>query len=244
MLEWLKAILGEAYSEETDKKVSEEIGKDFVARADFNTLSAEKKTLADTVKERDRQLETLKATTGDVEALKTKIATLQTENAAAAKAYEAEIKSLKIDTAVELALSAAKAKNVKAVKALLDLDKAELDADGTVKGLAEIKSLKIDTAVELALSAAKAKNVKAVKALLDLDKAELDADGTVKGLADQIKKLTEAPDSNFLFETGRAGFKGFKPGESSGPNNQPPDYSKMTYDELAAYMENNPDAAN
>lgn len=197
MLEWLKAILGEAYSEETDKKVSEEIGKDFVARADFNTLSAEKKTLADTVKERDRQLETLKATTGDVEALKTKIATLQTENAAAAKAYEAEIKSLKIDTAVELALSAAKAKNVKAVKALLDLDKAELDADGTVKGL-----------------------------------------------ADQIKKLTEVPDSNFLFETGRAGFKGFKPGESSGPNNQPPDYSKMTYDELAAYMENNPDAAN
>lgn len=197
MLEWLKAILGEAYSEETDKKVSEEIGKNFVARADFNTLSAEKKTLADTVKERDKQLEALKATTGDVEALKTKIATLQTENAAAAKAYEAEIKSLKIDTAVELALSAAKAKNVKAVKALLDLDKAELDADGTVKGL-----------------------------------------------ADQIKKLTEAPDSNFLFETGKAGFKGFKPGESSGPNNQPPDYSKMTYDELAAYMENNPDAAN
>lgn len=63
MLEWLKAILGEAYSEETDKKVSEEIGKNFVARADFNTLSAEKKTLADTVKERDKQLEALKATT-------------------------------------------------------------------------------------------------------------------------------------------------------------------------------------
>ena len=47
-----------------------------------------------------------------------------------------------------------------------------------------------------------------------------------------------------MFETGKAGFKGFKPGESGDPNNQPPDYSKMTYDELAAYMENNPDAAN
>lgn len=197
MLDWLKTILGEAYSEEIDKKVSEEIGKNFVARADFNTLNTEKKNLADTVKERDKQLETLKASTGDVEALKTQIATLQTENATAAKAHEAEIKSLKIDTAVELALSAAKAKNVKAVKALLDLDKAELDADGTVKGL-----------------------------------------------ADQIKKLTEAPDSGFMFETGKAGFKGFKPGESGDPNNQPPDYSKMTYDELAAYMENNPDAAN
>lgn len=197
MLDWLKTILGEAYSEEIDKKVSEEIGKNFVARADFNTLNTEKKNLADTVKERDKQLETLKASTGDVEALKTQIATLQTENATAAKAHEAEIKSLKIDTAVELALSAAKAKNVKAVKALLDLDKAELDADGTVKGL-----------------------------------------------ADQIKKLAEVPDSGFMFETGKAGFKGFKPGESGDPNNQPPDYSKMTYDELAAYMENNPDAAN
>lgn len=197
MLDWLKTILGEAYSEEIDKKVSEEIGKNFVARADFNTLNTEKKNLADTVKERDKQLETLKASTGDVEALKNQIATLQTENATAAKAHEAEIKSLKIDTAVELALSAAKAKNVKAVKALLDLDKAELDADGTVKGL-----------------------------------------------ADQIKKLAEAPDSGFMLETGKAGFKGFKPGESGDPNNQPPDYSKMTYEELAAYMENNPDAAN
>ena len=67
MLDWLKTILGEAYSEEIDKKVSEEIGKNFVARADFNTLNTEKKALADTVKERDKQLETLKASTGDVE---------------------------------------------------------------------------------------------------------------------------------------------------------------------------------
>lgn len=137
MLDWLKTILGDAYTEEIDKKVSEEIGKSFVARSDFNTVNAEKKALADTVKERDKQLETLKASTGDVDALKTQIATLQTENANAAKAHEAEIKRLKIDTAVELALSAAKAKNVKAVKALLDLEKAELDEDGTVKGLAE-----------------------------------------------------------------------------------------------------------
>lgn len=54
MLDWLKTILGEAYSEEIDKKVSEEIGKNFVARADFNALNTEKKKLADTVKERDQ----------------------------------------------------------------------------------------------------------------------------------------------------------------------------------------------
>lgn len=135
MLDWLKTILGEAYTEEIDKKVSEEIGKAFVSRADFNTLNTEKKALADTVKDRDKQLEALKASTGDVESLKTQIATLQTDNANAAKAHEAEIKRLKIDTAVELALSGAKAKNAKAVKALLDLEKAELAEDGTVKGL-------------------------------------------------------------------------------------------------------------
>lgn len=125
MLDWLRTILGDAYTEETDKKVSEEIGKNFVARSDFNTLNAEKKNLADAVKERDRQLEELKVSAGDVESLRTQITTLQTENANAAKAHEAEIRRWKIDTAVELALSAAKAKNIKAVKALLDLDKAE-----------------------------------------------------------------------------------------------------------------------
>ena len=30
MLDWLKTILGEAYSEKIDKKVSDEIGKAFV----------------------------------------------------------------------------------------------------------------------------------------------------------------------------------------------------------------------
>ena len=89
MLEWLKTILGDTWTEEIDKKVSDEIGKGFVARADFNTLNTEKKALADTVKDRDKQLETLKAATGDTEALKQQIATLQADNATAAKAHEA-----------------------------------------------------------------------------------------------------------------------------------------------------------
>ena len=47
-------------------------------------------------------------------------------------------KQLKIDAAIDSALTGAKAKNNTAVKALLkDLDKAELGDDGTIKGLAE-----------------------------------------------------------------------------------------------------------
>ncbi len=138
MLDWLKTILGDAYTEDIDSKVSAEIGKNFVSKADFNTTNEAKKTAEATLKERDKQLETLKASTGDAEALKATIAELQAENSAQEKANAAAIKTLKIDNAVELALVAAKAKNTTAVKALLgDLSKAELAEDGTVKGLAE-----------------------------------------------------------------------------------------------------------
>lgn len=168
MLDWLKTILGDAYTDDIDRKVSDEIGKNFVARADFNTLNAEKKSLAETVKERDKQLDDLKKTAGDADTLKKQIGELQTANSEQKKAHDAEMRQIRINSAVELALLAAKAKNVKAARALLNLEKAEIDESGSVKGL-----------------------------------------------ADQIKKLTEAPDSSFLFETGKNDFTGLKPGEKS-----------------------------
>ena len=90
------------------------------------------------VKDRDGQLETLKNSTGDVESLKEQIQNLQDENKSKDEAHAAEIKQLKIDSAVEKALTGAKVKNTTAVKALLkDLENAELDEDGTIKGLSE-----------------------------------------------------------------------------------------------------------
>lgn len=89
------------------------------------------------VTERDKQLETLKATAGDNEALTRQIADLQAENTKTKEAHESEMNQLKVDFAVEKALTGANAKNVKAVKALLDLADAKLDKDGNVKGLQE-----------------------------------------------------------------------------------------------------------
>lgn len=111
----------------------------------------------------------------------------------------------------------------------------------------ELKALKISNAVDVALTNAKAKNNTAVKALLAafLEKAELADDGTVKGLDDEIGKLTKGEDTAFLFDTsGKAKFKGAKAAEKSDPHNQPTgdDLSKMSYDELCKYMEENPDA--
>ena len=111
---------------------------------------------------------------------------------------------------------------------------------------AEMKALKISNAVDVALTNAKAKNNTAVKALLAafLEKAELADDGTVKGLDDEIGKLTKGEDTAFLFDTsGKAKFKGAKAAEKSDPHNQPTgdDLSKMSYDELCKYLEDNPD---
>lgn len=127
--------------EETAKKceaASQEELKGFIPKARFDEVNNEKKKLELDVRDRDGQLETLKNSTGDVEAMKKQIADLQADNKAKDEAHAAEIKQMKIDTAIDSALTGAKAKNNTAVKALLkDLDKAELADDGTIKGLAE-----------------------------------------------------------------------------------------------------------
>lgn len=171
--------------------------------AEIKNLQTEVDGLKTQVGDRDKQLETLKASAGDNADLKKQIEDLQTENATAEANHESELNQLKIDFAVEKALTGAKAKNIKAVKALLELEDAKLDKDGNVKGLAE-----------------------------------------------QIEKLTSGDDTKFLFEAQKQtkqqqNFKGFQPGasgEQKPGEGEKVDFSKMSYDELTAYMEANPDA--
>lgn len=187
-------------TEEQANKVMEGLNGSFVTKTRFNEVNTEPQTAKKTIGERDQQLEALKKSTGDTEALQTQITQLQADNAQQKKAYEAEIKALKIGNAVDMALTNAKAKNNTAVKALL---------------------------------------------AAFLEKAELAEDGTVKGLDEEIGKLVKGEDTAFLFDTsGKAKFKGAKAAEKSDPHNQPTgdDLSKMSYDELCKYMEENPDA--
>ena len=107
------------------------------AAAEIKNLQTEVSGLKTQVADRDKQLETLKTAAGNNEALTKQIADLQAENTKAKETHESEINQLKVDFAVEKALTGAKAKNVKAVKALLDLTDAELDKEGNVKGLQE-----------------------------------------------------------------------------------------------------------
>jgi hypothetical protein len=97
-----------------------------------------KKDHADVLK----QLGVLQKETGDVQSLKDKIKELEDTAKETEKTHAAEIQTMKINNAVDNALINAKALNNKAVKALLNLEGAELDEDGSVKGLADqIKAL-------------------------------------------------------------------------------------------------------
>ena len=118
-------------------KASLEELKSFIPKSRFDEVNKAKNDAEALVKERDGQIETLKNSTGDVDSLKKQIEDLQKANKEAADKHADEIKKMKIDSALDAAISNAKGKNAKAIKALLDIENAELDEDGTIKGLAE-----------------------------------------------------------------------------------------------------------
>lgn len=126
-------------TEEQATKVMEGLNGSFVTKARFNEVNTELTKAKATIQERDTQLETLKKSGADAAALQEQITQLQADNAQKDKDHAAEIKKIKIENAVEKALTDAKAINPATVKPLLAafLEKADLDDDGTIRGLAD-----------------------------------------------------------------------------------------------------------
>lgn len=188
--------------EETAKKVAKESENelaDYVPKAQFDVVVNERDTANATIKERDTQLEKLKDV--DVNDLQTQIANLQADNKKKDEDHAKEIKELKVNNAIETALTQHGALNMKAVKALLDVD---------------------------------------------IDKIKVKEDGTLEGLnlEEQIKTLKGAEDSKFMFkEDKKPKFKGTNPSKNTikDGSGDGVDLSKMTYEEIAKYLEENPD---
>ena len=134
--DFVKLGIDEELAKKCEEASMEEL-KSFIPKSRFDEVNNENKKLKADITDRDGQLETLKNSTGDVDSLKKQIEDLQKDNKAKDDAHAAEIKQLKIDSAVESAISNAKGKNAKAIKALLNLENAELDEDGSIKGLSE-----------------------------------------------------------------------------------------------------------
>jgi len=133
-MDWLKEILKKAGIEEGKldsviSDISKELPKYFIPKDKYNEVAEAKKKLETDIQERDNQLEQLKNAAGNSEELKAQIEQLQAENQKAAEEWQAKMAQMQLDFAIEKALAAAKAKNAKAVKALLDMEKVKLDGD-------------------------------------------------------------------------------------------------------------------
>ena len=189
-------LIAMGLTEEQAKKVMDSLDGNYVTKTRFNEVNEENKTLKKSVSDRDKQLEDLKKSSGNNEKLKKQIETLQQENANQKKAHEAEMTQLRLDNAIDAALTAAGAKNIKAVRALLDTSKVKVGEDGKLTGF------------------------------------------------DDLLSAVQKSDSYLFAEKQqKQNFKGFQPGASG--NVKPGtkvDMSKMTYEELANYIDQNPDA--
>lgn len=130
-------------SADVAKKVLVEHGKD-IQSANAKTAAAEQERdgLKSQLTDHDEQLEKLKKVTGNSDELKSQIKALQEQNKADAEQWQQKLaeqdKGFKIDTA----LRDAHARNPKAVKALLDLNKVSVTdkgLDGLTDQLEDIK---------------------------------------------------------------------------------------------------------
>lgn len=121
--------------QETIDAIMAENGKDINAvKGNTATLEAEIAELKTQLNERDTQLTTLKESVKDNDKLTKKITELEEANNTAKTEYENKIISLQKNHAIESAVREAKAKNVKAAMALLDMEKITY-VDGKLDGL-------------------------------------------------------------------------------------------------------------
>ncbi|MCE4147396.1 phage scaffolding protein [Bacillus velezensis] len=137
----LKELLGDdLYAQVIEKAGDQKI--DIVSNGQwfpkerFDAVNNEKKDLKSQLDERDQQLNALQKQAKGNEELQAAIEQLQEDNKKTATEYQQKLDQQAFDFAIESALRDAKSKNIKAVKANLNLDGLKL-ADGKVIGLDE-----------------------------------------------------------------------------------------------------------
>ncbi len=121
----------------TEEQVTAVVGKvkELVPKKDLDDALVEQKRLEGVVKDRDKQIEKIGKSVKTIEDLEQTITTLQEDNKKKDEDHKAEFAKLKIDTAIEMAISKASGKNAKAIKSLLDLENIKINEDGSITGI-------------------------------------------------------------------------------------------------------------
>jgi len=125
----------------TEEQVEDELNKilpeAWIPKSKFNELTEAEKLAKSQLEQTNKQLEELKKGSTLTEEQKKQLETLKTQLEEQKKTHETEVKKLRMNHAIETELSKAKAKNLKAARALLDESKIVLGEDGTIAGLKE-----------------------------------------------------------------------------------------------------------
>ena len=109
MQEWLKELLGEAYTPQLEESLTAALAQRFVNKEELDTRQAKWKT----------ELETARAQAADWKQ--------QAEQAE--KDAAAQVEAVRFDAQLDSAIGKAKGRNAKAIKALLDLEGLRTSAD-------------------------------------------------------------------------------------------------------------------
>lgn len=103
--------------------------------ADYDELKTKNEELSKQVAKNEKDLKSLSKSTKDNEDLQNTIKNLQDENRQIKTDFESKIGSMKLNSAIDTSLAGHKARNTKAVKALLDMDSIKLNDKGELEGL-------------------------------------------------------------------------------------------------------------
>jgi len=137
----LKELLGEELYNQVmqkagDHKIAVVSDGNWFPKSKFDAVNEENKDLKKQLTDRDQQLEDLKTKAAGNEDLQRQIQALQDQNNQIKEDYEQKIQKQNFEFALERALTIAKAKNPKAVKALLNTEAIKLDGESLL-GLEE-----------------------------------------------------------------------------------------------------------
>lgn len=136
-----KELMNRGLSDEHADIVLEMIKDSFVPLYRFNEINDKMKSYKSQLDDKTAEVDTLTKKVGDTEKLTKEIQDLKDANSRAAGEHASALASLKKSNAIDGVLRDRKAKNVTAVKALLDLDKITFEND-KLEGLDEqVKAL-------------------------------------------------------------------------------------------------------
>ena len=105
------------------------------SKSKIDELNKTNESLQSQIAERDKDLKSLKKQAGDNEELTNQFKELQSKYKQDTENLTKELQQTKLNSAVDSALGAAKARNTKATKALLNMDEVKLNDKGELEGL-------------------------------------------------------------------------------------------------------------